>query len=61
MTANRLPRVVSQAEWQTALGERRAREKAATRVRDALAAGRPQTPSYGLRQRHDEYETSKGA
>jgi len=46
MTANRtsLPPIVSQAEWQTALGEHRAREKAATRARDALAAERRRLP-----------------
>lgn len=44
MTTNSLPRVVSQAEWQTALGEHRAKEKAATKTRDALAAERRRLP-----------------
>ncbi|MDP1840223.1 MAG: DUF899 domain-containing protein [Reyranella sp.] len=44
MIPNPLPRIVSQAEWQTALGAHRAREKAATRVRDALAAERRRLP-----------------
>ena len=44
MTAIPLPRVVSQAEWQIAHGQLRAREKAATRARDALAAERRRLP-----------------
>jgi predicted dithiol-disulfide oxidoreductase (DUF899 family) len=43
-TSHALPRIVSQAEWQTAQGELRAKEKAATRARDALAAERRRLP-----------------
>jgi predicted dithiol-disulfide oxidoreductase (DUF899 family) len=39
-----LPNVVSPAEWQAALDEHRAKEKAATRARDALAAERRRLP-----------------
>jgi predicted dithiol-disulfide oxidoreductase (DUF899 family) len=39
-----LPRIVSQAEWQTAHDALRAKEKAATRARDALAAERRRLP-----------------
>jgi predicted dithiol-disulfide oxidoreductase (DUF899 family) len=39
-----LPPVVSQAEWQAARGELLAKEKAATRARDALAAARRRQP-----------------
>jgi predicted dithiol-disulfide oxidoreductase (DUF899 family) len=44
MTTSPMPRVVSQAEWQTAHAELRAKEKAATRARDALAAERRRLP-----------------
>lgn len=39
-----LPRIVSQAEWQTAHDELLAKEKAATHARDALAAERRRQP-----------------
>jgi len=39
-----LPPVVSQAEWQAALEQLRAKEKEATRARDALAAERRRLP-----------------
>ncbi len=39
-----LPRVVSTAEWQTALDQHRVKEKAATKARDALAAERRRLP-----------------
>ena len=39
-----LPRVVSQEEWQKAQDEFRAKEKAATKARDALAAERRRLP-----------------
>ena len=39
-----LPNVVSPAEWQAALDEHRAKEKAATRARDVLAAERRRLP-----------------
>ena len=39
-----MPRIVSQAEWQTAHAEPRTKEKAATRARDALAAERRRLP-----------------
>src|SRR5215211_6038688 len=39
-----LPDVVSQGEWQAAQQEHRAREKEATRARDALAAERRRLP-----------------
>jgi predicted dithiol-disulfide oxidoreductase (DUF899 family) len=39
-----LPEVVSQAEWRAALDDLRAREKDATRARDALAAERRRLP-----------------
>lgn len=42
--ARALPRVVSQVEWQTALGQHRVKEKAATKARDALAAERRRLP-----------------
>lgn len=44
MTTKALPRVVSQAEWQDALDALRAKEKAATRARDGLAAERRRLP-----------------
>jgi predicted dithiol-disulfide oxidoreductase (DUF899 family) len=44
MTTNPLPPVVSQAEWQIALDAHRAKEKAATRARDALASERRRLP-----------------
>jgi predicted dithiol-disulfide oxidoreductase (DUF899 family) len=39
-----LPKVVSQEQWNVALAELRAKEKAATRARDALAAERRRLP-----------------
>ena len=39
-----LPPVVSEAEWQAALDKHRAKEKEATRARDALAAERRRLP-----------------
>lgn len=39
-----LPHIVSQAEWQTAHGQLRIKEKAATKARDALAAERRRLP-----------------
>ncbi len=44
MTKTSLPRVVSQAEWQAAHAALRAKEKAATKARDALAAERRRLP-----------------
>src|SRR2546426_5265752 len=41
-----LPRIVSEAEWQAACAELLAKEKAATRSRDALAAERRRQPMY---------------
>ena len=41
---NRLPRIVSKAEWQLARGQLLVKEKAATRARDALAAERRRLP-----------------
>ena len=43
-TPSRLPQIVSHAAWQTAHAELRAKEKAATRARDALAAERRRLP-----------------
>jgi predicted dithiol-disulfide oxidoreductase (DUF899 family) len=40
----KLPEVVSPAEWQAAIDEHRAKEKDATRARDALAAERRRLP-----------------
>src|ERR671918_2228593 len=39
-----LPQVVSPEQWQAALDEHRAKEKEATRARDALAAERRRLP-----------------
>jgi predicted dithiol-disulfide oxidoreductase (DUF899 family) len=50
--------IVSKAEWQRAHDTLLAKEEAAARARDALAAerpGTPQTPPYAWRRRHDEY------
>src|SRR4051812_29495495 len=44
MTRNALPNVVSRAEWQAAHEALLAKEKAATRARDALAAERRRLP-----------------
>lgn len=41
---NNLPRIVSQAEWQTVHDQLLVKEKAATRARDALAAERRRLP-----------------
>jgi hypothetical protein len=46
-TVMELPNVVSPADWRAALDDIRAKEKAETHRRDALAAGR--------RPRHDEH------
>lgn len=43
-----LPRIVSEAEWQAACAELLAKEKAATRARDALAAERRRQPMYRI-------------
>ena len=43
-----LPRIVSDAEWQAACAELLAKEKAATRARDALAAERRRQPMYRI-------------
>jgi predicted dithiol-disulfide oxidoreductase (DUF899 family) len=60
------PRIVSQAEWKASHDALRAREKAATKARDALAAERRRLPMTQISRtraapagpcssRHDEY------
>lgn len=46
--ASALPPVVGQAEWQAELDALRAREKAATRELDAIAAQRRRLPMVAL-------------
>ena len=48
VTASALPPVVDQQTWQAALDELRAREKAATRELDAIAAQRRRLPMVEL-------------
>src|SRR5262245_10923310 len=48
-----LPPVVSREEWDTALQKLRAKEKAATRARDALAAERRRLPRLRIGRRYD--------
>ncbi len=54
-----LPRIVSEAEWQAACAELLAKEKAATRARDALAAERRRQPMYRIEKDYvfDVYRT----
>src|SRR5438034_11400671 len=47
-----LPRIVSEAEWQAACAELLAKEKAATRARDALAAERRRQPMYRIEKNY---------
>jgi predicted dithiol-disulfide oxidoreductase (DUF899 family) len=51
-TATNLPRIVSQAEWQAAHARLLAKEKAATRARDALAAERRRQPMVKIEKRY---------
>jgi predicted dithiol-disulfide oxidoreductase (DUF899 family) len=51
-----LPGVVTEEEWDAALGELRAKEKEATRARDALAAERRRLPMV----RFDKDYASRG-
>jgi predicted dithiol-disulfide oxidoreductase (DUF899 family) len=55
----KLPPVVSQEEWQTALGVLRAKEKAATRARDALAAERRRLPRVRIEKEY-VFDAPKG-
>jgi predicted dithiol-disulfide oxidoreductase (DUF899 family) len=48
-----LPEIVSQAEWQKAIGAHRVKEKAATRARDALAAERRRLPMVKIEKRYE--------
>jgi predicted dithiol-disulfide oxidoreductase (DUF899 family) len=59
MTTSPMPRVVSQAEWQTAHAEHRTREKAATRARDALAAERRRLPMVKIEKDY-QFEGESG-
>jgi len=45
-----LPRIVSEGEWQAAHEQLLAKEKAATRARDALAAERRRQPMYRIQK-----------
>ena len=45
-----LPRIVSEAEWQTAHEQLLAKEKAATGARDALGAERRRQPMYRIQK-----------
>lgn len=54
-----LPRVVTQAEWQSAQAALRAEEKAATRARDALAAERRRLPMVRI-EKDDRFEGEHG-
>src|ERR1043166_573526 len=47
-----LPPVVSQTEWQEALDAHRAKEKEATRARDALAAERRRLPRVRIEKEY---------
>jgi predicted dithiol-disulfide oxidoreductase (DUF899 family) len=51
-TTTTLPRIVSQAEWQAAHTALLAKEKAATRARDALAAERRRQPMVKIEKRY---------
>jgi predicted dithiol-disulfide oxidoreductase (DUF899 family) len=48
-----LPKVVSQTEWEAASAELLAKEKAATRARDALAAERRRQPMVKIEKRYE--------
>ncbi len=52
MTTRARPRVVSQAEWQSAHEALLAREKASTRARDALAAERRRMPMVAVEREY---------
>jgi predicted dithiol-disulfide oxidoreductase (DUF899 family) len=54
-----LPRVVSPSEWEAASAELLAKEKAATRARDALAAERRRLPMVKIEKRY-EFEGTRG-
>jgi len=54
-----LPKVVSQSEWEAASAGLLAKEKAATRARDALAAERRRLPMVKIEKRY-EFEGPKG-
>jgi aspartyl-tRNA(Asn)/glutamyl-tRNA(Gln) amidotransferase subunit A len=54
-----LPPVVSEAEWRRAHGALMAKEKAATRARDALAAERRRQPMVRIEKTH-VFDTAKG-
>jgi predicted dithiol-disulfide oxidoreductase (DUF899 family) len=45
-----LPRIVSETEWQTTHEQLLAKEKAATRERDALSAERRRQPMYRIQK-----------
>src|SRR3979490_3188019 len=47
-----LPKIVAQTEWLWALGKLRAKEKAATRARDALAAERRRLPMVRIEKEY---------
>jgi predicted dithiol-disulfide oxidoreductase (DUF899 family) len=51
--SNRLPRIVSEAEWQKAHQELLQKEKAATRARDALAAERRRQPMVEIEKKYE--------
>jgi predicted dithiol-disulfide oxidoreductase (DUF899 family) len=55
----KLPRVVSQADWQAACAELLVKEKAATRARDALAAERRRLPMVKI-DKHYVFEDADG-
>ena len=55
----KLPPVVSQEKWQAALDELRAKEKAQTRARDALAAERRRLPRVKIEKDY-VFESPKG-
>ena len=48
-----LPKVVSQTEWEAASAELLAKEKAATRARDALAAERRRLPMVKIEKPYE--------
>lgn len=55
----KLPPIVSQEEWQAALDALRAKEKAQTRARDALAAERRRLPRVRIEKEY-VFEGPKG-
>lgn len=59
MTTNPLPRIASQAEWQTARAALRVKEKAATKARDALAAERRRLPMVKIEKDY-RFEGERG-